>query len=196
MNADVELVVLVDDELGIEVVGRHVGHELTVIGEDVHPDELVGPRLLDDLLVRAGLGSGGHHLTVRPSLGRPDPVVKGIADRETLVAAIRRCAAESSDGRARVETDLRAHLCPSRRPAIAAAAADLARRLGARCPACSSPGWGIVRALAGRPCRDCGAPTRAARADVEACVACPEQRELPRADRSPVDPAQCERCNP
>ena len=206
-NADTELVVLVDDELGITVIGRHVSHDLLVVGEDLHPDDLHDGGRLDGLLARAGVGerSGGHHLIVRPSgawgastgsVGPVGPVVKAVADRATLEDAIVRCAAASTDGRARVETDLRAHLCPSRRPAIAAAAADLAVRLGARCPACGSPGWGPVRTSPGRPCADCGTPTRAVRADVDGCVACPEERERPRVDLGPVDPAQCDRCNP
>ena len=196
-TAVTELVVFVDDVLGITVVGRHVSHDLRVVGEDVTPELLGPPSAVADLLVRAGVGGeGGHHLIVRPAAGLPDPVVKAIADPDTLLAAVLRCAAASPDGRARVETDLRAHLCPSRRPAIAAAAADLAGRLGARCPVCASPGWGMVRSVSGRPCADCGAPTSAVRADVEACVACPEERERPRADLGPVDPAQCSWCNP
>jgi hypothetical protein len=196
-NADIELVVLVDDTLGIAVVGRHIGHELRVIGEDVTPGQLARPGAIDDLFARAGVGGpDGHHLIVRPAAGAPDPVVKAVGDRDVLSAAVVRCADASPDGRARIETDLRAHLCPSRRPAIVAAADDLARRLASRCPACASPGWGVVRALPGRPCADCGVPTRAPRADVEACVACEEERERPRPDVTPVDPAQCDRCNP
>lgn len=199
--ADTELVVLVDDETGIIVVGRHVAHDVRVVGEELQPDDVRYAGRLDGLLKRAGVGerSGGHHLIVRPSAasaGSVGPVVKAIADRATLADAIDRCAAASNDGRVRVETDLRAHLCPSRRPAIAAAAADLAVRLGARCPACASPGWGPVRTSPGRPCAECGAPTRAVRADVEGCVACPEERERARAELDPVDPAQCDRCNP
>lgn len=194
-TADTELVALVDDSLGITVVGRHVSHELHVVGEDVRGDAT--PEELAALLARAGVGGGpdGHHLIVRPAAGPPDPVVKAVGDPDTLEGAVARCAAASPDGRARVETDLRAHLCPSRRPAIVAAAEDLAVRLASRCPACASPGWGVVRAVPGRPCADCGTPTRAARADVASCVACGEERERPRADLTPVDPAQCELCN-
>lgn len=187
--ADLELVALVDDARGLVVVGRHVAHDLRVVGEDVAPGAE-----LDDLVRRAGLPD--HRVIVRPAVGPPDPVVKAVADVDALAAAVARCAAASPDGRARVETDLRAHLCPSRRPAIAAAAADLAARLSATCPACGSPGWGIEGMVPGRPCAGCGAPTAVPRADVEACVVCPERRERPQADAGPVDPARCERCNP
>ena len=187
--ADVELVVLVDDVRGLVVVGRHVSHDLRIVGEDV-----ASGAPLDDLVRRAGLPD--HRVIVRPAVGPPDPVVKAVADLDALAAAVARCAAASPDGRARVETDLRAHLCPSRRPAIAAAAADLAARLAATCPACSSPGWGIEGTGPGRPCAACGTPTAVPRADLEACVVCPERRERPRVDAGPVDPARCERCNP
>ena len=191
-TADTELVVLVDDRRGLVVVGLHVSHELRVVGEDVAPGDP-----LDTLIERAGVGGAdGHHLIVRPAAGARRPVVKEVGDVGALVEAVARCAATSDDGRARVETDLRAHRCPSRRPAIAAAAQDLATRLAASCPACGLPGWGPVRSVGGRPCADCGAPTDAPRADVEGCVACPEERERPRADTGPVDPARCGWCNP
>ena len=188
-TADVELVVLVDDARGLVVVGRHVAHDLRLVGADVAPGEP-----LDDLARRAGLPD--HRVIVRPALGPPDPVVKDVADVAALSAAVARCAAAPPDRRARVETDLRADRCPSRRPAIAAAAADLAARLAATCPACGSPGWGVEGSVPGRPCAGCGAPTSAARADLEACVVCPERRERPRVDAGPVDPARCDRCNP
>lgn len=187
--ADLELVALVDEARGLTVVGRHLSHDLRVVGRSV-----VAGEPLDDLAVAAGLPE--HRLIVRPAAGPRTPVVKGIADVDELAAAVARCAAASDDARARVETDLRAHLCPSRRPAIAAAAADLAARLAATCPACGSPGWGVERSIPGRPCAACAMPTDVPRADLEACVVCPEARERPRTDAGAVDPARCARCNP
>ncbi len=188
-TADLELVALVDDVRGITVIGRHLSHDLRAVSRDVAPGEGV-----EDLVRAAGLPD--HHLIVRPAVGPPGPVVKAVADPQDLVRAIASCAAASPDGLARVETDLRAHLCPSRRPAIAAAAADLALRLAATCPACGSPGWGVERPVPGRPCGACGTPTRSPRADLEGCVVCPERRERPRPDAGPVDPSHCPRCNP
>lgn len=60
---------------------------------------------------------------------RPGEVSKGLRDLETLRAAIARAAAQSDDGLAHVETDMRAHMNPTRMRAIATLAAQLAERL-------------------------------------------------------------------
>ncbi len=111
-------------------------------------------------------------MIVRPAAGPPASLHKGVHDRAVLDEAIRTCAALSSDGHAHLETDLRAHHCPSRRPIIAAAAYRLAERLATRCPTCATPGWGIVRVELGVPCQLCGRPVQVPNADVYGCAAC------------------------
>lgn len=184
-----ELVVLVDDELGIVVGETEVLFDIVVISFDAAPGEP-----LDDHLRRAEFPE--HGLIVMPSAGTLTPIHKGIHDRDDLERSIAECAAASTDGRARVMTDLRAHHCPSRRPIIAAAAARLAMRLAASCPACSTPGWGIVRADRGAPCRECGEPVDIVTAYVEGCQRCAVELALPLPGRETADPSRCLFCNP
>lgn len=209
---DRELVVLVDDHRGIVVAGRASSTDVIAVAATVAPDQPI-----DDLLRRAEVPP--HHLVVSPLgvsptmstpatvpaaapvAGEPQPrwwagTTKAVADRAGLAAAIERAAACSPQGRARVETDLRAHLCPSRRPVIAAAARDLATRLATRCPTCASPGWGRASVELGRACAWCGGPTDEIAAHRWACPACQASQRRSVAPDTPGDPGRCPRCNP
>ena len=152
--------------MGLQVVGVAVDtdHLGTVTANVTSGDDI------DALLQRGGFPE--HGVIVRPDAGRPAPLHKGVHDRAVLDEAIRTCAALSSDGHVHLETDLRAHHCPSRRPIIAAAAYRLVERLATRCPTCATPGWGIVRVELGVPCQLCGRPVQVPNADVYGCAAC------------------------
>ena len=184
----VELVVLVDDQRGIVVGEAERGFDIVTVAADVVPGEDVG-----DVLRRGRFPE--HAMTVRPASGISEPIFKGIVTVEELDRAIRSCAMESSDGRALVETDLRAHQCPSRRPIIARAAGRLAARLAVCCSKCGTPGWGVIRVEFGLPCTSCGHDVHAPREDVMGCASCPATRTVLRAETA-ADPRHCEWCNP
>ena len=204
---DREVVVLVDEERNISVVGRAASTDVVAVAVSVEPGVPV-----EDLLRRAN--APPHHLIVHPDgltpvlpsagggrPGGPDPAwqlatTKGVANAGALQAAIIRAAAASPRGRARIETDLRAHLCPSRQPVIAAAARDLAARLASHCPACASPGWGVEGIDLGRTCSWCGGPTDEPVAERWECPACPASEVRPLEPVVPGDPGRCPRCNP
>lgn len=123
--------------------------------------------------------------------------VKGLKCWEDLVPAITRAAAASSDGLALVETDMRAHCNPTRMAAIRQLTFRLVRRLASCCPACQTPGWGVVDQRPGLPCGDCGLPTARIRALVWGCQRCSHQEEKPRSDGLlRADPGHCDWCNP
>jgi hypothetical protein len=122
---------------------------------------------------------------------------KALRDRASLQAAIADCVAASPLRRARVETDMRAHLNPTRMRQIALLGERLVERLQCRCPQCLAPGFGRIDVVAGLPCNWCGTPTAAILAEIHGCAACGERIEMPRADGlREVDPAQCDLCNP
>ena len=147
---------------------------------------------LDAFLARVGFPA--HALIVRPNAGgRTTALAKGIADRTALERAVAAAAAASPDGRALVETDMRAHLNPTRMGSIA----ELARRLATSCPACAAPGWGRTDVARGLPCGLCGSPTEHVLAEIFACAACPHREERPRRDGlREADPMHCPVCNP
>ena len=188
--SDEEIVVLVDDAAGLVVWESVRSFDIVSVSAKVRPEED-----LDALLSRAGFPA--HMLTVRPNSGAIRPIWKGIGSRADLEAAIGESAAVATDGLARVETDMRAHTCPSRREVIAEAARRLANRLAARCPLCEAPGWGNVDQIFGVPCSWCGTEVLLVRAEIRGCAACGFRSLKPiRGPQERADPGQCPACNP
>ncbi len=139
-----------------------------------------------------------HGLVVRPDVGiQPGLLFKGILDCPSLENAIRQCARQSENGLAYIETDMRAHMNPSRRAVLHEAAEALARRLTSYCPACHTPGWGVTGVIRGLPCEACGCETSLVRNEVYGCVRCDCSQEIARSDgMRGASPQFCPWCNP
>ena len=138
-----------------------------------------------------------HALIVMPARdGMPvsENIIKGITDESTL----ERAATETirSHGQAWVETDMRAHLNPTRMRSIERATHSLVTHTRSRCPACDRPGFIVVEAIRGLPCADCGLPTQRARAEVFGCAGCGRRDERPLAGVTTASPGECGWCNP
>jgi hypothetical protein len=120
-----------------------------------------------------------------------------VSSRDDLDAAIDAYAALSADGKALVQTDMRAHMNPTRMEAIAVLAGRLAERLMCYCPRCASPGFGRTGVEDGLPCECCGIATREIRFEIHGCASCAHALCRPRADgRQHADPQYCDNCNP
>lgn len=183
---NLELVVWLDDERGLEVVGRANGgasHQLDAEVRDV------GGLLA--FAARAGFPEHGLVVQVR---GHPPR--KGLVDERSLRAAFEEARALCPDEPVRVANDLRAHVHPTRMARIREAAEDLAARLSRTCAACGSPGPGPEGAVLGLPCGGCGRPTNQIRAQRWACPACGAQEERPVDGPAWGDPMWCPGCNP
>jgi len=185
---NVELLVFIDDERGIEVTGMaqqatRFAHLLTGDWEQAA-----------QFARQAGFPE--HCLVVRPQ-GQDDPrIEKDIATWAALEAAFQRARGRAENGQVFLEHDVRAHAHPTRRNVIRLAAEDLAAKLNSPCPACSAPGFWIVERVGGLACADCGAPTREIRAEVCGCRKCEYRLVHERADRQYADPGRCDNCNP
>ncbi len=190
VNADQEIVVLVDDDNGIVVWESHSSWDTIAASTSATAAEDLAPFL-------STADFPGHQLVVRPNSGELHPIYKGISSPDMLAAAVSECAAAAADGLARVETDMRAHACPSRRAVIAAAAERLAARVATRCPSCGAPGWGRVEVVFGVPCAWCGTEVARPRAEIDGCPACQCRRERPLVSpEAGADPGTCPCCNP
>jgi len=189
--SDYELMAFVDDEIGIIVV-EGILSEVTNFGhcEVWTVDDLA------DFLPQARFPS--HALTVRPKEGlKPELLFKGISDHAALAHAVRRCAAASADGLAHVETDMRAHVNPTRQTAIRQVAFRLARRLASLCPSCGTPGWGGTGVERGLLCETCGAHTELIKQEIFGCARCDHQAVKLRSDGLQYAKEDfCPRCNP
>jgi len=185
-----ELLVLVDRERDI-VVAEHLLDDRPVFAHV----ELAPGDDVDGFLRRVAFPD--HGLAVSAIGSKDEPVLKGLRSRECLEAAIERCAALSPEGRARVETDMRAHQNPTRMATIGRLAERLAARLQARCPECAAPGFGVSETISGLPCEECGMPSTMVDRELFRCPACPHEESRPRSDGLRRAPAfRCPRCNP
>jgi hypothetical protein len=137
-----------------------------------------------------------HALVLRPDDENHDHICKGLTDLEGLRTAYDECCALSKVGAVFAESDLRAHLNPTRMENIGAACDDLITRMLRNCPACTAPGFGLVRLEPGLPCSWCGEPTNDWKAEEFRCVACTHIESKPRTDRQKADPGFCPWCNP
>lgn len=185
---NVELVIWIDDEQGVEVVGMAQGparssHLLT--GDWAE---------LEAFAVREDFPR--HLLVLRPDHPDDPRVHKGLSDMVRLRQAFEACSAMAAGGQVWAETDLRACAHPSRMERIGQAAADLLQRLQSTCPACAAPGFGVTERVPGLPCAACGLPTGVYQAEIRSCTRCHHRFTEARTDRQHADPAHCDYCNP
>ncbi|MFP4043710.1 MAG: DUF6671 family protein [Rhodosalinus sp.] len=154
--------------------------------------QAAGVPALEPFLARAGFPD--HAVIVRPNSG--GPVRKGLKSRAALARAVEEAAAASADGLAFVQTDMRAHMSPTRMATLGALAERFAARLARPCPACGAPGWGPVRPGLPLPCGWCGSETLARGGPVQGCAACGHEAHETAGATARADPKHCPLCNP
>ncbi|MEY2883099.1 MAG: hypothetical protein RL490_823 [Pseudomonadota bacterium] len=188
LAAGIEVLVFIDTERDVTLTETLI-IERTNFGHR----EVASVAELGDWLARVDFPH--HVLMVRPLGGAV--IAKGIDDAATLERAITDAVALSPDCRARVETDMRAHLNPTRMAGIRRLGIRLARRIATPCPACSAPGWGQTGVTRGLPCTACGTATDMIAGLDFGCAQCGHAATLPRPDgHSYAQPGQCPACNP
>ena len=93
-----------------------------------------------------------------------------------------------------LETDMRAHMNPSRMRSIQHTTEKLSALLHSYCPQCHLPGYGLTEMIKGAPCEICDTPTRTPRAEKWNCLKC-DFTELHSLNE--LAPAKnCDKCNP
>lgn len=188
LAAGIEVLVFIDTERDLTVC-----ESLIVERTNFGHRDIASVAELGDWLARVGFPR--HALMVRPLGGAV--IAKGIDDAATLERAIGDAAALSPQRRARVETDMRAHLNPTRMAGIRCLGIRLARRIATPCPDCAAPGWGQTGVTRGLLCADCGTPTEMIAGLDFGCAACGHTATQPRPDsRTHAPPGQCPACNP
>jgi hypothetical protein len=187
-----ELLIWIDDRRSFEVVEQQwsakTNFESTVVRE---------MEQLDAFLKRVGFPS--HALLVRPHVAKrnPPPLWKGLCHFVSLEKAIREAADLSEDGAVQVETDMRAHMNPTRMQVLRQLGEEMAHRLHRRCPQCGTPGWGVVERIPGLPCSVCKTATQRIAVELEGCPICDYRERRGRRDGLlAASPAECPRCNP
>ena len=181
------------------VVALHRSHEVMVVGMADSFDIFCTRFVVDHNtseeeihLMCAGADLSRHHLVISASDHSFSPI-GGLSSTEVVLDAIKERRARTR--RLVIQTDLRAHLCPSLQATIVAASRDLALRLNHPCPRCYQPGYGEEQAITGLACRDCRMPTQEIAARQYLCPWC-HHRETQDVTGSLADPSNCSLCNP
>ncbi|MCP8967793.1 DUF6671 family protein [Ectobacillus ponti] len=172
-----ELLLWRDEERWLEIVEHHIGLDTNYSSGVLTAEELPA------FLRQARFPS--HAVMVKSG----DFVRKGIRTEEALLAAFR-----EAGGPVHVQTDMRAHMNPTRMEVLRVLAERLAHRLLQPCPDCSCPGWGLVRSVNGLPCESCRVPTPLVQYDVLGCGCCGKEQLRPRGTQASA--MYCHICNP
>lgn len=181
LNSTIEAIAWIDSELGFELVEFHRSLAIVAVRETITSGVELG-----EVLTRADFPN--HALIAYSDSGE---VIKGIRDHSSLQDALKRLG-----GVVTIESDLRAHMSPSRQLAIAECAVKLVDRLRQRCAQCNTPGFGVIENLYGLPCESCGSKVVGAlRGEVLGCAKCDFRQERT-SDRKSAPARECGYCNP
>lgn len=186
-----ELVVMIDRESGLELIGFDASHD-TNFAHVFAKSAAEGVAFAE----RVGFPEQGV-IVLGAREERPAPglmVQKSLTDLQALNAAIE--AAINLCGVALVETDMRAHRNPTRMAAIERATRDLVRLFESRCPSCAMPGFDVAERVPGLPCAWCGEPTRLIVREILRCKACGHEVTRSATGERAADPGLCDGCNP
>lgn len=195
----VECMVFLDRQRGLtireELIARRTNFSQRLLGRE---DLATGAPSADLERWLQASGFPSHALIVRPLDGPAKAAIqKGLQDPKALVQTLSEALAQAGDRGVQLETDMRAHCNPTRMASIRQLSFRLVRRIASGCPACHSPGWGLIERLPGLPCGWCGLPTERIAQEVFGCVACDHRQVQHRADGlQAADPEHCPHCNP
>lgn len=186
---DFEILFFADRNLGFELALTKVSLETNFSAKSVQS--------ISELAVFAQQALfPSHALILRPNDSKePNLIFKGIQDFEELYPIFQKCSEISKDRLVWVETDMRAHMNPTRMKIIEKLAYEMGTRLATPCPSCQIPGWGIVKTVPGLLCKECQMPTDLIKSEIYGCCQCKHEEVLEN-QRVMADPGHCPFCNP
>ncbi len=188
VNADDELLMLLDKKNDLEIIARELSTETNFNGAEIQTEDQL-KAFADQALFPS------HGLILRNQKDSHENIVKNIQDWETLVTVFNELVKEF--GSAYAETDMRAMFNPTRMTVIEKATEKLVNKTLSLCPTCGTPGFGITDIKDGLPCRLCHFPTRSTLSHIYTCSKCNNVKEEKHPNNKYVeDPMFCDICNP
>lgn len=189
ISADFEVLFFTDRNLGFELTLTKISPETNFSAKSIQS--------IDELFTFATQALfPSHALILRPhDAENSNLIFKGIQDFEELYQIFQKCSEASRDHSVWVETDMRAHMNPTRMKRIEELAYEMVTRLAISCPSCQIPGWGVVKNVPGLPCKECQMPTDLIKSEIYGCCQCNHQ-EILENQKEMADPRYCPFCNP
>jgi hypothetical protein len=187
-----ELVLLLDLEHGLEIVGQELSFATNFSHQTIR-----NLQEAKEFAQKVGFPEHGLVVMVHRSATQKEEIFKGIRAESQLIAAVNQAMERSPDSTIHLETDMRAMHNPTRMQVIATATRDLVAAVRRTCPNCGCPGLELVEQKRGLPCALCHLPTDLIRASIYRCQKCQAHQEIlfPNGITT-ADPGQCAYCNP
>lgn len=190
LPANTEIVLLLDQAAGLEIVGSHVSLQ-------TNANHAYVATVAEALAFARRVGFPEHGLVVRRNEYDARGMVKGIVTEAALTEAVEKRLKRGFAKKAFIETDLRAHVNPTRMEVIRRATEDLIDTIRRRCPNCGTPGFSLKERRPGLPCELCGAPTNGILAESYSCQKCRYcQEALYPTGKQVAYAGRCGYCNP
>jgi hypothetical protein len=187
-QANEELLILMDVKNNLELTATKLSSDTNFDGAEVN-----SLASLEHFANRAGFPE--HALILRPFKDSIQQIVKGINCQKKLEETFLSLIHQRSS--VYVETDMRAMYNPTRQRVIAGALDNLLALIDSQCPACATPGFGVVKWIEGLACEQCGTPTHSIKSLLRKCNKCGyELIEDNPGGKNFEDPMYCEMCNP
>lgn len=190
LPCDREIVVLIDRQHDLEIVGEAVSTETNF-------SHVAIASLGEALKFAQKVGFPAHGLVVMPDAKAKETnqFIKGITTETQLIQSVTQML--ETVGSAHLETDMRAMHNPTRMKVIQQATQDLIQKANQLCPSCHIPGFALVERRSGLPCELCSHPTKQTLTVIYRCQKCQfEQPKMYPNGIQTADPMYCDFCNP
>jgi hypothetical protein len=189
VSSNLELVLFLDTKNTIEIVGHYRTSAVRARGQKIYtPEEAV--------LVAESWGFPDQGIILRTSEKSSRNIYKDITSKEDLKERAKKLLSPWYVRSIFIETDMRAHRCPTRMESIRNATLDLIQNCRSTCPKCSAPGFVITETIQGLPCGECGLETDTIKEVVRSCKKCLYKESNPIGDKVAAKPEECQWCNP
>lgn len=190
ITSNFELVLLIDRKHGFEIRGHHrsgkTNAEAAYVSSVAEAKEFAKE-----------IGFPQHGLVVRRSERSKRDIFKGITSYQELEEKVSYLLGKFFVKKVYLETDLRAHVNPTRMESIELATKDLVENIKSTCPKCAMPGFVIMDVIHGLPCEGCGQKTDLPLTIVRGCQKCEfKVEDQPPESKTFADPGMCGYCNP
>lgn len=189
--ANIELVLFIDTLHNLEIAGWEISTDTNFSQAEI-------TSVKDAIQFSTTCGFPSHGIVVRPNKAESNNLLfKGLTNESILEEAVMKCIRKSQDGKALIETDMRAMHNPTRMKVIENATINLLHKLQSVCPECARPGFEVTEWVRGLPCENCFMPTRFVLKHIYTCKKCNHKNEIDYPDRKNYCEVQfCDFCNP
>lgn len=184
---DQEIAMMIDLQNNIEIMAVVTSTETNHAQQEIHS--------VKDLIEFATEKGFPRHALILKEVenGKIKKIRKGILGWELLYSTLNEYTSKGT--KLIAETDMRAHVNPTRMKVIEKATESLLKKVANTCPECQWPGFASVETKRGLPCSQCGSATRLVLSKIYQCKSCDYVDERFYTSHK-ADPQYCDHCNP